>query len=174
VTNDEHRQSKFEESIPMIYLSMMKLATQRCVNPSWTWEVGGWGRVPFSRNLMSPTPRREWYLPTGRRAHQMVLDPIPQPLPVHFLGLDPSPPPLMNILSQEKKRVYTWCVYLWWTYYVYIYIHAHDNIFLSRTLWHMLYLSVMNIVHQSLKREYTWCIYLLMNIYNDWFTGLFR
>jgi len=32
-------------------------------------EVGGWGRVPFSRNLMSPTPRRKWYLKTGRRAH---------------------------------------------------------------------------------------------------------
>ena len=32
-------------------------------------EVGGWGRVPFSRNLMSPTPRRKWYLMTGRRAH---------------------------------------------------------------------------------------------------------
>ena len=32
-------------------------------------EVGGWGRVPFSRNLMSPSPRRKWYLTTGRRAH---------------------------------------------------------------------------------------------------------
>ena len=32
-------------------------------------EVGGWGRVPFSRNLMSPTPRRKWYLTTGRKAH---------------------------------------------------------------------------------------------------------
>ena len=32
-------------------------------------EVGGWGRVPFSRNLMSPTPRRKWYLTMGRRAH---------------------------------------------------------------------------------------------------------
>ena len=32
-------------------------------------EVGGWGRVPFSRNLMSPTPRRKWYLTTERRAH---------------------------------------------------------------------------------------------------------
>jgi len=30
---------------------------------------GGWGRVPFSRNLMSPTPRRKWYLTTGRRFH---------------------------------------------------------------------------------------------------------
>jgi len=40
---------------------------------SCTWiflgEVGGWGRVPFSRNLTSPTPRRKWYLTTGRRAH---------------------------------------------------------------------------------------------------------
>jgi len=32
-------------------------------------EVGGWGRVPFSRNVMSPTARRKWYLTTGRRAH---------------------------------------------------------------------------------------------------------
>ena len=32
-------------------------------------EVGGWGRLPFSRNLMSPTPRRKWYLTTGRRFH---------------------------------------------------------------------------------------------------------
>jgi len=32
-------------------------------------EVGGWGRVPFSRNLMKPTPHRKWYLTTGRRFH---------------------------------------------------------------------------------------------------------
>jgi len=32
-------------------------------------EVGGWGRDPFSRHLMSPTPRRKWYLTTGRRFH---------------------------------------------------------------------------------------------------------
>jgi len=30
--------------------------------PHTSWEVGGWG-------LMSPTPRRKWYLTTGRRAH---------------------------------------------------------------------------------------------------------
>ena len=58
---------------------------------SWR-EVGGWGRVPFSRNLMSPTPRRKWYLTTGRRFHSMVLDPIPQSLPVHFFGSRPQPP----------------------------------------------------------------------------------
>ena len=32
-------------------------------------EMGGWGRDPFSRNFMKPTPRRKWYLTTGRRAH---------------------------------------------------------------------------------------------------------
>ena len=32
-------------------------------------EVDGWGRVPFSRNFMKPTPRRKWYLTTGRRFH---------------------------------------------------------------------------------------------------------
>jgi len=56
-------------------------------------EVGGWGRVPFSRNVMSPTPCRKWYLTTGRRAHYMVLDPIPQSLPVHFFGSRPQTPP---------------------------------------------------------------------------------
>jgi len=35
----------------------------------FTREVGGWGRDPFSRNFMKPTPRRKWYLSTGRRFH---------------------------------------------------------------------------------------------------------
>jgi len=39
------------------------------VDVGFTGEVGGWGRDPFSRNLMSPTPRRKWYSTTGRRAH---------------------------------------------------------------------------------------------------------
>jgi len=55
-------------------------------------EVGGWGRDPFSRNFMKPTPRRKWYLTTRRRFHWMVLDPIPQSLPVHFFGSRPQPP----------------------------------------------------------------------------------
>jgi len=32
-------------------------------------EVGGWGRDPFSRKIMSPTPRRKWYLTTACRFH---------------------------------------------------------------------------------------------------------
>ena len=43
-------------------------ATQPAIWHNWR-EVGGWGRVPFSRNLTSPTPRRKWYLTTGRRFH---------------------------------------------------------------------------------------------------------
>jgi len=58
----------------------------------WVREVGGWGRDPFSRNFMKPTPRRKWYLTTGRSFHEMVLDPIPQSLPVHFFGSRPQPP----------------------------------------------------------------------------------
>ena len=54
--------------------------------------MGGWGRDPFSRNFMKPTPRRKWYLTTGRSFHEMELDPIPQSLPVHFFGSRPQPP----------------------------------------------------------------------------------
>ena len=54
--------------------------------------MGGWGRDPFSRNFMKPTPRRKWYLTTGRSFHEMVLDPIPQSLLVHFFGSRPQPP----------------------------------------------------------------------------------
>ena len=45
----------------------IKLSFQKSI---WrSREVGGWGRVPFSRNSMSHTPRRKWYLTTGRRFH---------------------------------------------------------------------------------------------------------
>ena len=44
-------------------------ADTECVWCSLIWEVGGWGRDPFSRNFMKPTPRRKWYLTTGRRFH---------------------------------------------------------------------------------------------------------
>ena len=49
-------------------MSMCHVVYQRA-NVSCRGEVGGWGRVPFSRNLMKPTPRRKWYLTTGRRFH---------------------------------------------------------------------------------------------------------
>jgi len=66
--------------------------THECRCSARPGEVGGWGRDPFSRNFMKPTPRRKWYLTTGRRFHQMVLDPIPQSLPVPFFGSWPQPP----------------------------------------------------------------------------------
>ena len=34
-----------------------------------TLRGGGLGSSPIFKNLMSPTPRRKWYLTTGRRAH---------------------------------------------------------------------------------------------------------
>ena len=58
----------------------------------WCTRGGGLGSSTIFKNLMSPTPRRNWYLTTGCRAHYMVLDPIPQPLPVHFFGSRPQPP----------------------------------------------------------------------------------
>jgi len=36
----------------------------------------------------------------------MVLDPIPQSLPVHFLGLDPSPPPLLTGGNEHADKEY--------------------------------------------------------------------
>ena len=66
-------------------------------------EVGGWGRVPFSRNLMSPTPRRKWYLTTGRRAHKWYSTPSPNLSPYIFLGLDPSPPPLRHTCASSMR-----------------------------------------------------------------------
>ena len=44
------------------------IATWMCPRKA-SREVGGWGRDPFSRNFMKPTPRRKWYLTTGRRFH---------------------------------------------------------------------------------------------------------
>jgi len=65
--------------------------------------VGGWGRVPFSRNLMSPTPRRKWYLTTGRRFHWMVLDPIPQSSPGTFFWVS-TPAPHLSICPTSSLR----------------------------------------------------------------------
>ena len=57
---------------PYIYIYTYidtRIYTCRQANRSGGGEVGGWGRVPFSRNFMKPTPRRKWYLTTGRRFH---------------------------------------------------------------------------------------------------------
>ena len=60
---------------PIILRSLRIVATPYCLLSVlafvvWSFrEVGGWGRDPFSRNFMKPTPRRKWYLTTGRRFH---------------------------------------------------------------------------------------------------------
>jgi len=81
---------------------------------------GELGSSTIFKNLMSPTPRRKWYLTTGRRAHKMVLDPIPQPLPVHFFGSRPQPPTSqMNITMHEFCCT---CVYVCMCVCVYVYV----------------------------------------------------
>ena len=52
-----------------IGLTAMSLVWLMCWCTIQEGEVGGWGRDPFSRNFMKPTPRRKWYLTTGRRFH---------------------------------------------------------------------------------------------------------
>ena len=69
---------------------------------------GGLGSSTIFKNLMSPTPRRKWYLTTGRRAYSMVVDPIPQSLPVHFFGSRPQPP-----TSHQKTSYICWMWSLW-------------------------------------------------------------
>jgi len=95
-------------------------ADTECVWCSLIWEVGGWGRDPFSRNFMKPTPRRKWYLTTGRRFHKWYSTPSPNVSPYIFLGLDPSPPPLTtrsqlhshpNILNHMYIRVHFWFIF---------------------------------------------------------------
>ena len=64
------------------------------------WEVGGWGRVPFSRiswNLR-PVVNGTW-----RRAVGFIKwysTPSPNLSPYILLGLDPSPPPLAFVFSK--------------------------------------------------------------------------
>ena len=68
----ETRKFKVSETLNFLETFPVNRDFQLSCFRSWLllrWrEVGGWGRVPFSRNLMSPTPRRKWYLTTGRRA----------------------------------------------------------------------------------------------------------
>ena len=51
------------------YLSVFHPAVRSEICAGAREVKGGWGRDPFSRNFMKPTPRRKWYLTTGRRFH---------------------------------------------------------------------------------------------------------
>jgi len=108
-------------------------------------EVGGWGRDPFSRNFMKPTPRRKWYLTTGRRFHWMVFDPIPQSLPVHFFGSRPQPPTSRNailayyVLSIKFicRYIYMYvCMYMDLCIYICLYIYMYACIICIRIHMH--------------------------------------
>ena len=56
-------------SFSSVYLCYKKIRYTITDLPAIHGEVGGWGRDPFWRNFMKPTPRRKWYLTTGRRFH---------------------------------------------------------------------------------------------------------
>ena len=81
------------------------------------WRGGGLGSSTISKNLMNPPPRRKWYLTTGRRAHKMVLDPIPLSLPVHFFGCRPQPP--------TSHAMYIRCMNLYMNLCMYVCIHVY-------------------------------------------------
>ena len=56
---------------------------------------GGLGSSTILKNLMSPTPRRKWYLTMGRRAHKILENgtrPHPPTSPRTFFGSRPQPP----------------------------------------------------------------------------------
>jgi len=67
---------------------------------------GGLGSSTIFKKFNEPYARRKWYLTTGRRAHQMVLDPIPQSLPVHFFGSLPQFPtsPLKSLNAVDLVK----------------------------------------------------------------------
>ena len=67
-TQHERRVLSTEYSV---WMCIEDLMWTECSSPFEvsTGEVGGWGRVPFSRNFIKPTPRRKWYLTTGHRFH---------------------------------------------------------------------------------------------------------
>jgi len=71
----------------------------------------------------------------------MVLDPIPQPLSVHFLGSRPQPPTSPYCTGLYITYVYV-CIYVYisvhfyiFTYtYIYVYAHTHTQIIYCRAL----------------------------------------
>ena len=61
--------SHYVRRAPYVSCCRARATPKRARAAACRGEEEGWGRVPFSKKLMSPTPRRKWYLTTGRRAH---------------------------------------------------------------------------------------------------------
>ena len=105
-----------------ICISIHKCRSKSKYRYGWYMRGGGLGSSTFSKNLKSPTPRRKWYLTTGRRAHWMVIDFIPQSLPVHFFGSRPQPPTSL-IHTDIDMQIHEYiCTDLYLYIYIYIYI----------------------------------------------------
>ena len=62
-------QLSFPISLLQVSFAIVSPVPDHVAAHTFDGEVGGWGRVPFSRNFMKPTPHRKWYLTTGRRFH---------------------------------------------------------------------------------------------------------
>ena len=122
---------------------------------------------------MSPTPRRKWYLTTGRRAHWMVLDPIPQSLPVHFFGSRPQPPtsPTSPRHGRHRKISQSWSlsqdvsvmfdlslsgkISQSCRVCVGVYLYIHVNIHMDKCIY----------IYLSLLMRLLVCVHLYMRIY---------
>ena len=65
---------------------------------------GGLGSRPIFKKFHETYARRKWYLTTGRRFHWMVVDPIPQSLPVHFFGSRPQLPTSRDSIRRNLRR----------------------------------------------------------------------
>jgi len=118
---------------------------------------GGLGSSTIFKNLMSTTPRRKWYLTTGRRAHSMVLDPIPPPLPVHFFGSRPQPP-----TSHHLTMLSCFCILRTPDYYSGTPVAHRHIVPVERTWWRR---TAGQMWQSATLRYYHTTILLILNYY---------
>ena len=64
-----HKLHHIRKTSYLILDHINNLLVQNCDLAGISWRGGGLGSSTIFKNLMSPTPRRKWYLTTGRRAH---------------------------------------------------------------------------------------------------------
>ena len=111
----------------------------------------------------------------------MVLDPIPQPLPVHFFGSRPQPPPLVKDHSTLKGSWYIEdlpggvyiciyiCTYIYICIYVYIYIFIYTYIYIYTYIHICIYICIYMCIHiyTFIYTHYIYghCIYTHMHVH---------
>ena len=112
----------------------------------------------------------------------MVLDPIPQPLPVHFFGSRPQPPTShlewFHILSGVASYMYIY-IYVWIYMYIYtagtdyestvewLYIFVHSQV-ISYPQWNgfiCMYIYICMNIHIYIYSGYWWWVHCEVDIY---------